>query len=524
MRLLDLIETITGWPTLYHGSDQHFQGYDLDQSRGSGQFIFTTANQDAARSYGEKVSMVIPQMSPTVLDLLNPDDETMRILEAFLRKQQTFPSVEELWKVIKEGRMFVKDEYGNLQASLLEFCFSFGYNCVIIRDQSYGMNKDERTWVFSDPSDLKFSMIEATTGTDQGLCMTGGCFALALALHKRSRLPIYGLYDNGGNIHHAFVKDGDYGIDARGRVPIRDIRFYRGRPSAGQHIRPVTQRELERLSRLVDPVNMAVLNRVSSRALTERRQQRTSIMYHGTSTAFLRSILKQGLLANPPTRVYTGDENDPGPIGYKTFGGIYLADNQGLSSNGAIAAVDKFGGQQMEIEVQYVHGSGNMDEDKITVGLVSNIRASMDEFYQRQEDGAEEYQDFDSFTDYERADRRMVVHEIMVDAISYFEKTGNLNKTFEPALEKAIHFILDHVDEEHIESSTHMTTLRDYDEFVKLVEIMMSSIDDNPMKIKSVQITRDIGFRGKTRIIKITNVDTSEVYYQAQQVDDSHRY
>jgi RNA:NAD 2'-phosphotransferase (TPT1/KptA family) len=57
--------------------------------------------------------------------------------------------------------------------------------------------------------------------------------------------------------------------------------------------------------------------------LMERRQQKTGIYFHGTSSVFLRSILKNGLMKNPPKRVYSSDgiEDDD----QKTFpNAVYL--------------------------------------------------------------------------------------------------------------------------------------------------------------------------------------------------------
>jgi hypothetical protein len=51
----------------------------------------------------------------------------------------------------------------------------------------------------------------------------GGCWNLALALHEQTGLPIE-LYYRGGVPRHAYVVDGEMGIDHRGRNPLRLVR------------------------------------------------------------------------------------------------------------------------------------------------------------------------------------------------------------------------------------------------------------------------------------------------------------
>ena len=57
--------------------------------------------------------------------------------------------------------------------------------------------------------------------------MRGRCFDLAIQLNKKTKLPIYGLFDLSGNCHHAFVFDEKkgLGIDARGLQPISDLAY-----------------------------------------------------------------------------------------------------------------------------------------------------------------------------------------------------------------------------------------------------------------------------------------------------------
>ena len=52
----------------------------------------------------------------------------------------------------------------------------------------------------------------------------GDCWLFAQVLHDLTGFPIFGLYDNNGEVHHAFVlKDKDTAIDARGYIPVSNI-------------------------------------------------------------------------------------------------------------------------------------------------------------------------------------------------------------------------------------------------------------------------------------------------------------
>jgi hypothetical protein len=55
--------------------------------------------------------------------------------------------------------------------------------------------------------------------------MRGDCALLATAIGDASGLPIYGVVDGDGNIHHVFVYDPgtDEAIDCRGRQPVGDV-------------------------------------------------------------------------------------------------------------------------------------------------------------------------------------------------------------------------------------------------------------------------------------------------------------
>ena len=90
-----------------------------------------------------------------------------------------------------------------------------------------------------------------------------------------------------------------------------------------------------------------------SEILLERRIQKTRIMYHGTSSTRLKSILKYGLLPN------IQDKSSWPP----SYGGVYLSSSKNYAERSAGVAIRQPGGEPILLTVQYVMTSGGIDED-----------------------------------------------------------------------------------------------------------------------------------------------------------------
>ncbi len=75
-----------------------------------------------------------------------------------------------------------------------------------------------------------------------GNLMRGGCMTFALHLHRRSRLPLFGLFDESGRLHHAGVGEESASVlyDGRGPVPIDLFHFWRGIPCAGDRLEVIS--------------------------------------------------------------------------------------------------------------------------------------------------------------------------------------------------------------------------------------------------------------------------------------------
>lgn len=94
-------------------------------------------------------------------------------------------------------------------------------------------------------------------------------------------------------------------------------------------------------------------------------RKKVETLYHGTSSTFLPSIKKHGLLPDTGQQSYGVDD---GPS-FESYGGVYLTSDMHIAEDAAEVASLLHGGDPMIITVQYVLGSGGLDEDFV-LGLV----------------------------------------------------------------------------------------------------------------------------------------------------------
>jgi len=102
----------------------------------------------------------------------------------------------------------------------------------------------------------------------------------------------------------------------------------------------------------------------------QRLEEATSrLMYHGTSTRFLRSILKKGLVPNPKKQRWGKDmdstRQNVQPVA-TLDGYVYLAKSGYLARDIAIDAAKKFGGQPLVAVAQVSLNSLAVDHDDLT--------------------------------------------------------------------------------------------------------------------------------------------------------------
>ncbi len=100
------------------------------------------------------------------------------------------------------------------------------------------------------------------------------------------------------------------------------------------------------------------------------------IMFHGTSSKFLRSILKKGLVVNSKERVYEEEyDNRPGVV-YKdleSYSGIYFSVNYGTAYGAGQSASLKFGGNILIIVAQIETQTPSVVIDEDSADFTSTI-------------------------------------------------------------------------------------------------------------------------------------------------------
>jgi hypothetical protein len=226
--------------------------------------------------------------------------------------------------------------------------------------------------------------------------------------------------------------------------------------------------------------------------LVEKIKKKTSIYYHGTSAKHLRSILKQGLIPNPKERNY-GDAAG----GWKTFeGGVYLAKD---------IRDAKTHGSEIMITVRVVLGSATIDEDDVVEKLVDIISELQDE-----------------------KPNKNTYPKILKDLISLRIENSQLQRYFYRVCSAFIEIhiegyptniddVWDEFNNDFIRSDVVVDTMRETTEYNDLIHAAFKYMKPAKKELpKTIRIERPIGFSGKTRILKIENLKTGEVYYSSK--------
>ncbi len=223
--------------------------------------------------------------------------------------------------------------------------------------------------------------------------------------------------------------------------------------------------------------------------LVEKIKKRIAIYYHGTKLKHVRSILKHGLIPNPKERSYDSD-------GWETFeGGIYLAKDSSLAKS--------LGGNIL-ITVQVVLGSGTIDEDDV----VDRISWIIEELQDKKPDDM----------NYEKLLKETVAESIKnIKLHDYFYETCKLFiDMYMDGYPTDIDDIWDEFNNDFISNDTIVDILRHSKPFKDLVTAAFKYMKPSKKELpNTLRIERPIGFSGKTKILKIENLKTGEVYYSS---------
>jgi hypothetical protein len=118
--------------------------------------------------------------------------------------------------------------------------------------------------------------------------------------------------------------------------------------------------------------------------LDEAKFRQPIEMYHGTSTKFLRSILKNGVMPFPKEKVWADDPKASMMMFSRaSFGGSYWASNLRIAISAANQSKDKFGGNKLIVIGKISEQSAFADEDSLSMAIRWALDDALREIYQQ---------------------------------------------------------------------------------------------------------------------------------------------
>jgi hypothetical protein len=112
--------------------------------------------------------------------------------------------------------------------------------------------------------------------------------------------------------------------------------------------------------------------------LVEAKFRKPNIMFHGTSTAFLQSILKNGLVPTPKSKSW-GVDPDVSMISQSrvSLEGSYWTSNLLTATSSAWRTSNKFKGEELIIIAQIQQQQAHADEDSVTYTINASFSNAM---------------------------------------------------------------------------------------------------------------------------------------------------
>jgi hypothetical protein len=267
--------------------------------------------------------------------------------------------------------------------------------------------------------------------------------------------------------------------------------------------------------------------------ITERQQQRTELMYHGTSSNLVPSILKNGLLARPPKKTYDVDT-----FGSETasMDGVYVADDPEFAKTIAEEAVEVHGGEPAMVTLQYVKNSADVDEDNLISAIADAMLKVVTELAKQAPDLGQNVRDFTdepkqenpySSLDYPQqgwATDEMIkkadsaARKIATIALEILRKESKPRQGSELLIAKIAKTLLVRAGKLK-DISDRRDALR-YSAFETIRDSMPDLLDKLQRQVSpdgtqgqhgARRIDRDVKFKGKTRILKI-EIGNRQIY------------
>lgn len=106
--------------------------------------------------------------------------------------------------------------------------------------------------------------------------------------------------------------------------------------------------------------------------------RKPEIFFHGTSSKFLSSILKNGIVPGPSEKVWADDPNlHKSALSRASLSGSYWTKNLMTATGSAGNAKRKFGGEELIVIAQIAVQSAFADEDAINFAIFESLRATV---------------------------------------------------------------------------------------------------------------------------------------------------
>jgi len=236
------------------------------------------------------------------------------------------------------------------------------------------------------------------------------------------------------------------------------------------------------------------------------------LMYTGTSSQFLRSILKNGIVPNPKKRTWQHDrDTSKDHESLVSLPGSYWTSSYGTASMSAGDTCNRFGGEKMIVIARIQTQSAKADEDSIT-GIVKRAYVKAlgfdpsflpDILVKLYYDDRERYNDL-------KKQFLEAAHEYLTDNKSKPVPKRLLSDLFDTRTLRIIAYVSD--DQELFRYLVHKPkSLPDRDEFEQkllhmkdqLTSYYRESAENDMLSSHTLRITEPVKYRGANRIINI---------------------
>lgn len=233
-----------------------------------------------------------------------------------------------------------------------------------------------------------------------------------------------------------------------------------------------------------------------------------SFMYHGTSSFFLRSILKQGLSFKEDRRLWTTEKDESN----ESYPGIYFANQMSTAYSSASNTIHKFKGNKLIIVAQIESQTPSivLDEDCLTPSLFVDVRNS---------NILINYLLYPEILDTKAIDD-LFIRTIQNRCKKVPNKINTVLPLFHSMLQKYMVYKLAMMSDSDIGywDKSNVTLLKDkynfdtarkdfrtiYDKFIKKVNFLTSSNGYN--LFHNVRVTEPITYKGKNRILCVIEI------------------